>query len=279
MACDEALGEAVRSGKSLPVVRFFAWTPPTISFGYSQHVAREVDVDAARREGIGLVRRITGGRAVLHAEEITYSVICSERDPVAEGGIIATYTRISEGLANGLRRLGVSAELARSAEALSGPHLDRATLPCFGSTSRSEIVVGGRKIVGSAQHRMRRLVLQHGSILLGPAHQDLVRYLRVDEALRHRYLQRMALSTTSLTQLGWVGSRDEVIAALARGLSEVLGLTWINTPCGDGGGVGSPFYEDEEREINRLAREKYGTDSWNLRTGCAREVRDGSSAR
>ena len=271
MACDEALGEAVLSGQSLPVVRFFQWVPPTISFGYSQHIAREVDVDAVRRNGIGLVRRVTGGRAVLHAQEITYSVICPESDPIAAGGIITTYTRISAGLAAGLRRLGVDAVLARSSDPLTGPRADQATLPCFGSTSRAEIVVSGKKIVGSAQHRMRGLVIQHGSILIGPEHRNLVRYLRTDDEVRERYARRMAETTTSLAELGWTGTIGQVTSALAQGLVEQLHVIWA-----DEAATSRPVSEGEQREIERLAQEKYGAAWWNFRPQSAREVGHGT---
>jgi len=269
MACDEALGAAVCAGKSLPVVRFFRWEAPTISFGYSQQIADEVDVAAVRADGVGLVRRVTGGRAVLHADEITYSIICAEDDPVAAGGIIATYTRISTGLAAGLRRLGVAAEMARSSEPLSGPRTDQATVPCFGSTSRAELVVNGRKLVGSAQHRMRGLVLQHGSILLGPYHQRVVRYLQVDDAVRDRYARRLAESTTSLAELGWKGRETTLIESLAAGLAEALGIAWADDPFAAQG-----LSASEEAEIERLAREKYAAEWWNFSSQCARGMRD-----
>lgn len=279
MACDEAFGDAVRSGTSIPVVRFFAWNPPTISFGYGQHIAREVDLELVRGEGIGLVRRVTGGRAVLHADEITYSVICREDDPVAAGGIIPTYGRISAGLAQGLRKLNVNAEIARSPDPAVSHQLDQATLPCFGSTSRAEIVVDGRKIVGSAQHRMRGLVLQHGSILLGPKHRGLVRYLRVDEVMRERYLRRITESTTSLAELGWDGTTADATAALAEGLSAELGITWQSIQSSDDGSSSPPITDAEEREIERLAREKYAADWWNLGLRSGREVRHETVAR
>jgi len=268
MACDEALGEAVRAGRSLPVVRFFQWNPPAVSFGYSQRIAREVDVDLVRRDGIGMVRRVTGGRAVLHADEITYSVICRESDPVAAGGITATYARISEGLATGLRACGVPADLARASDPAAPLRAREATLPCFGSTARAEVVVAERKLIGSAQHRMRGLMIQHGSILLGPRHRDLVRYLRADGDARERFARRLEESTTSLAELGWpLRDVDGVVERLAAGLADVLGITFRTIP----------LAPDECAATERLSEEKYGADWWNFPP--AKEADNGPMAR
>lgn len=255
MACDEVLGERVLDGSSAPVIRFFQWTPPTISFGYSQRVANEVDVARVHRAGIGIVRRITGGRAVLHADEITYSIICRDDDLIASGGITATYTRISEGLTVGIRALGVDAELAHASDP-SVPLRDReATLPCFGSTTRAEIVVDGKKLVGSAQHRMRGLMIQHGSILVGPTHRDLVRFLNASDAARERYGRRLAESTTSVRESGGTVSDYSTIASiLADGMRQQLELDLTS----------QPLSAEDNAKVEQLAEDKYAADWWNL---------------
>ncbi len=255
MACDEVLGEHVLDGSSEPVIRFFQWMPATISFGYSQRIANEIDVARVRDAGIGIVRRITGGRAVLHADEITYSVICRDDDPIASGGITATYTRISEGLTVGIRALGVDAELAHASDP-SVPLRDReATLPCFGSTTRAEIVVDGKKLVGSAQHRMRGLMIQHGSILVGPAHRDLVRYLNASDAARERYSRILTQSTTSIREsAGTVFAYSQMASILADGMRQQLELDLTAQPLG----------AEERAEVEQLARDKYAADWWNL---------------
>ena len=266
MACDEALGRLVVAGESAPVVRFFQWCPPAVSFGYSQYVSREVDVERLTCDGIDVVRRATGGRAVLHADELTYSIICREADPVAAGGITATYRRISAGLAAGLRELGVDAELTRSSEATMGSRPDQAAQPCFSSTSRAEVVVGGRKLIGSAQHRKRGLMVQHGSILLGPHHRRLVQYLRVGDDVREMFARGLEQSTTSLRELGWCDSEcDGLVASLARGLAEELGVEL--EPAALSGA--------EQAATEKLAREKYGADWWNFRERQAKERTDG----
>ncbi len=255
MACDEAVGEEVRAGAD-PVVRFFRWQPHAFSFGYSQRIANEIDVDRVRAAGLGLVRRQTGGRGVFHAEEITYSVICTQDDPVAEGGITATYTRISQGLVAGLRALGVDAVMARHADP-SVPLRDReATVPCFGSTSRAEILVAGRKLVGSAQHRMRDLMLQHGSILMGPTHKEIVGFLKTGERARERYRSLLEASTISMREAGWSGSYEDASTALGAGLAKTLALEW----------TGGELSSREIERTEQLAEDKYGADWWNLPT-------------
>ena len=185
-------------------------------------------------------------------------MICREEHPLAAGGITATYTRISEGLTIGIRAAGVDAELARASDP-TVPLRDRqATLPCFGSTTRAEIVVDGRKLVGSAQHRMRGLMIQHGSILVGPTHRELIRYLNASDEVRERYARRIEASTTSLRESGWRGGDDDeteaLIDALANGMRSVLGSKLTSAPLGAA----------ERGDTERLAEEKYSADWWNM---------------
>ncbi len=256
MACDEVLGESVVSAGIRPVLRFFQWRPAAISFGYGQHISREIQLERARADGVDVVRRVTGGRAVLHADELTYSLICREDDPVAAGGITATYSRISEGLALGLRRIDIDAVLARATDPVSRPGAGQAAIPCFGSTARAEIVVSGRKLVGSAQHRMRGLMIQHGSVLVGPDHRKLVDYLSVPEKTRAGLARRIAQGTTSLRELGWTGSSPAEIAdVLASALSDCLGMTLKQVE----------LTPDQEAATANLAQDKYAAEWWNFR--------------
>ena len=253
MACDEALCESVRAGAP-PVVRFYEWEPAALSFGYSQQVEREVVISRVEQAGVGLVRRVTGGRGVFHADEMTYSVICRQDDPVAAGGITETYTRISRGLTAGLRSLGIDAELTRHVDPTAPVRAPEATLPCFGSTARAEIVIAGRKLVGSAQHRMKDLMLQHGSIPTGPRHKDIVGFLRAEERTIARFRQVLDASTISLSEAGWTGTTASLAEALAEGLAAELGIVFKNTGLTSG----------ELARTEDLTQSKYETDSWNF---------------
>jgi lipoate-protein ligase A len=172
MAVDEAL--LVGVGEAGPALRLYRWDPPAVSFGYGQQPWREVDLDQCREAGIEVVRRLTGGRAVLHWDELTYSVICREDDPHCGGPIGHTYRRIGECLAEGLRLFGVEAALERGRPGARQSRETGASEPCFASLARWEVKCGGRKLIGSAQRRVRGAVLQHGSLLVGPQHQRLL---------------------------------------------------------------------------------------------------------
>ncbi len=174
MAVDQALLQVMDEAPSSPVVRFYGWQPWAVSFGYGQDPSREVDLRRCAEQGIDVVRRITGGRAVLHAEELTYSVVCAAVDPVLGERIDETYRRIGEALVAGLQRFGVPAALERAGSRPPRTRAGDVASPCFASIARSEVKVNGRKLVGSAQRRLGNAVLQHGSVLTGPAHRRLL---------------------------------------------------------------------------------------------------------
>jgi lipoate-protein ligase A len=161
MAIDEALLEETAAGRSLPTLRLYAWEPPTLSLGFAQPAA-DVDRDALRRLGWGLVRRPTGGRAILHTDELTYSITAPETDPLMQGGVLESYRRLSLGLLAGLRLLGVEVQADEGARgrAVRNP-------VCFEIPSQYEISAGGKKLIGSAQARRLGGVLQHGAFPLG----------------------------------------------------------------------------------------------------------------
>ena len=167
MALDEALLEWNSQGKFPPVIRFYGWNPATLSIGYFQKVEKEIDMEAVRKQNIGFVRRPTGGRAVLHEHELTYSVIVSEAHPAMPKTVTEAYRVISEGILKGFHQLGLDAYFAvpkteADREALKSPH----SAVCFDAPSWYELVVEGRKVAGSAQTRQKGVILQHGSILI-----------------------------------------------------------------------------------------------------------------
>jgi lipoate-protein ligase A len=158
MALDEALMARARETGAI-LLRVYEWESPTLSLGRHQTARGLYDLDAARARGVGFVGRPTGGRAVLHHREITYSVAA----PVgALGSLPESYRRINRLLLEALRRLGVNAGMAQPSGVAPHPGV----APCFEEPVAGEIVAGGRKLVGSAQWRDREALLQHGSILV-----------------------------------------------------------------------------------------------------------------
>jgi lipoate-protein ligase A len=169
MALDEALWQNFANGLEAgqcpaPILRFYGWQPPALSLGYAQRAEREVNFQACQEAGVEWVRRPTGGRAILHDyPELTYSLVGAVEDPQFSGGVLESYRKISGALVEGLRLLGVEAEMAgkdRRGQA------DALTSACFDAPSAYEITWQGRKIIGSAQARRRGALLQQGTILL-----------------------------------------------------------------------------------------------------------------
>ena len=161
MAIDEALMDSARAGRF--TLRFYRWRPATLSFGRNQAARGRYDADEARRRGIGIVRRPTGGRAVYHHQELTYSVTA----PAAAWGTLReAYGRINRALADGLQRLGSEVACAGRSERSAARAPAPTARACFRDPLPGEVVARGRKLIGSAQWRDRGALLQHGSLLL-----------------------------------------------------------------------------------------------------------------
>jgi lipoate-protein ligase A len=164
MAVDEVLADACRRGRTGPTLRLYGWDRPSISLGYFQDPETVVDLDRCRAAGVPVVRRITGGRAVYHHREVTYSLVAPIPHPVFAPTIRQTYELVARALASGFVDLGLRVELhPRDPERSRG---GTRTQLCFASTSRSELTWRGKKVVGSAQRRWPTAFLQHGSILM-----------------------------------------------------------------------------------------------------------------
>lgn len=228
MAIDAALLEAVQRGAA-PVLRLYRWDVPTLSFGRNQPAAGLYDEAEAARRGIAFVRRPTGGQAVLHADELTYTVAA----PVdVIGRPREAYRRINEALVAGLRRLGVDAAVAREARAAGAvpPPVDgrgRARSPdwsaaCFRAPAEGEVVVVGRKLVGSAQRCEARVILQHGSILISGS-QTAAEELLIERRPAVAGADRDAGWTTLENELGERPGRDALVDALVEGFADTFG--------------------------------------------------------
>ena len=195
MATDAALLERAARGEQGALLRFYEWVCPTVSLGF--HQSDEVlDREAMQREGIPWVRRPTGGAAVLHSEELTYCLILPPNHPFQRARSALQHT--GQALAQGLCALGIAAELAVRGHPWENLP-DRTS--CFIRTSRWEVCVQGKKIVGSAQRLLNGALLQHGSILCGPDHLRLVQFLRLpSQRVRHDLSSRLRAASTSVSE-------------------------------------------------------------------------------
>ncbi len=168
MAVDSGLlSEVEQADLPLTVLRFYAWVQPTISVGRNQSMEKAVDLEFCNSHGLSVVQRPTGGHAVLHGDELTYAIASNDLSQFDGGSIYSTYRRISEALSLGYRRLGIESILSPETVRRNGEKRRQKIAyddPCFVSPSRYELLVDGRKLVGSAQRRLRRGFLQHGSM-------------------------------------------------------------------------------------------------------------------
>jgi lipoate-protein ligase A len=214
MARDRQLLDELVAGARPATLRFYGWSPACISLGLGQQEA-VLDREAVRRAGLDVVRRPTGGQALLHDDELTYSVVASQLDPVVGGTLMQTYHAISQALLSGLSDLGIDGVGApcepRPASGL--------TPVCFASASAEEVLVGGRKLLASAQWRSRGAFLQHGSLLLHDRQADLPG-LMADA--RSRALRPMSVSLDEL--LVEVPPREQLVALLAAGFERALAV-------------------------------------------------------
>jgi lipoate-protein ligase A len=227
-------------------LRLYRWSSPALSIGYAQDRDRDVDTEACRERGIAVIRRITGGRAVLHDAEVTYSVSAPAGQPGFGSGLDAAYRRIAAGLVAGLRLLGLPASPA--APGLRSPAPGSRPAACFAATSRHEIAVDGRKLVGSAQRREGGAFLQHGSILLR-SHAELAGRL-----LRGLPGAGAEAGMIGLTELLPAGATPEAVtAAIAAGCASAWGVACVP-------GEVSPA---EVRAARALERERYRSAEWN----------------
>jgi len=221
MAIDEAILESVAAGGSPPTLRFYAWHHPCLSLGHAQS-ADVVDPQALAAAGWGWVRRPTGGRALLHADELTYSIVTPDRHPAVAGGVLASYRELSRGLLGGLERLGLVPDPPAYTPVSEA---DRSNPMCFEVPSAYEITVGGRKLIGSAQLRRRGAVLQHGSL---PLDGDITRVARVlryrDETQRRTAAERLGRHAGTLrVLLGRAVSWEQAAQAIQAGFEDSLG--------------------------------------------------------
>ncbi len=267
MAVDEAILEAI--GKELvpPTLRLYGWEPPCLSLGYAQPVA-DVNLPSLLSNGWDLVRRPTGGRAILHTDELTYAVIGPHHEPRLQGSVLESYQRLSQALLKALELLNIPAQakpLTTVSPSTSHSSSTSSTAPssvsqnpvCFETPSNYEILVQGKKIIGSAQARRKEGVLQHGSF---PLYGDLGRILQVlafpDELARQQAEERLhQRATTAEEAIGTPISWQQAATAFIQAFELTLDLRFVKADL-------SGF---EIARAEELYHEKYTSLSWNHR--------------
>src|SRR5262249_50823434 len=228
MAIDQALLLGAEQVPEAPrtVLRIYRWSIPTLSLGYAQKPEETANLDFCRHERVPLVRRPTGGRAVLHDMELTYSVVSNDPQWFRLKSSMEIYRQIAQAIQRGLEEIGLSLSLSGGAERMQRPmrgpvesNYLRLRVPCFTSSARYELLWGGKKMIGSAQRRLRLAFLQHGSLLLDCNFPLLAAVTRADES----YLR--ASITTVRAERDDAITEEAVTAGLRVGFAEHFGIT------------------------------------------------------
>ena len=251
MALDDALMQSVAPQQERPVLRLYGWSPYCLSLGYAQP-AGDADREALAANGWDLVRRPTGGRAILHGDEITYAVIAPESDSHLRGGVLESYRSLSEGLVQALIHLGLRPGVEPDSARLDEEQ--RANPVCFEIPSAYEITAGGKKLIGSAQTRRYGAVLQHGTI---PLTGDITRICEVltfssepeRQQARTKLRKRAATLSDALNrEVLW----SEAVEAMRSGFSRALDLQLIED---------DPTSKETQLSA-KLAKDRYGHSQW-----------------
>ncbi|KGX89622.1 octanoyltransferase [Pontibacillus halophilus JSM 076056 = DSM 19796] len=250
MALDEKLVSWHSEGKIPPVIRFYGWNPATLSVGYFQKLKGKIDLEAVEKHGYGLVRRPTGGRAVLHDKELTYSVIVSEKHEAMPKTVTEAYRVISEGLLNGFRNLDIQADFSIP----EGKLQQTGSAVCFEEPSWYELIVEGRKAAGSAQSRQKGVILQHGSI---PIEVDDVAlfdmFIYPNERVKERARKAFGGKAAAINEVAATPkSLEEVKSAFKQGFAAGLDIELEHYT----------LTEEQIEEVNELAINRYKSDEW-----------------
>jgi lipoate-protein ligase A len=232
MGLDEALLESVAAG-AMPALRFYGWNPPAVSIGCFQGLTEEVDVEACARRGFDITRRISGGGAVLHKSELTYSIILPLEHPLAKKDLNESYITLCAGLIEGLRMLGIDAVFS----------------------GINDILVGGKKVSGSAQTRRPGCLLLHGTVILDNDLDEMFEVLKVPrEKMKGKVLSAGVKErvTSVRALLGRALPFDEALHVFREGFAAAAGLTYTKS---------SPLLHEEKRALE-LAAEKFSAQEW-----------------
>lgn len=257
MAVDEAILEASAGGLAPPTLRLYAWLPPCLSLGYAQPYS-DVDLPVLASRGWEVVRRPTGGRAILHTDELTYSVAGPQDEPRLAGGVLESYRVLAAALLRALQLLAIPAEAEQKPAAASPASGQAGQNPvCFEVPSNYEITVGGKKLIGSAQARRKEGVLQHGSL---PLYGDLTRIVQAltfpDAAAQGRAAERLLQrAATAEHVLGRPLDWEQAAQAFAQAFAQELNLDLV--PSG--------LTPAERRRAEALLAEKYAHPAWTAR--------------
>jgi lipoyl(octanoyl) transferase len=225
MQLDEQLARQFNTESDIPLLRIYGWQPYTISLGFNQN-ENDFDTSKINNAGIEIIRRPTGGRAIFHAHELTYCVVLA----IGADGPREIYHSINRALLRGLKNMGIEAQLSPENENFKAHYQTVNSIPCFSSSAKYEIHYEGKKIIGSAQRKFGRVLLQHGSFLLGTQHRKLTEFLSDRVVGEIRQIENAFVSKTieAETILNRRVTFEESKELIKKGFEEEFSITWEN---------------------------------------------------
>jgi len=248
MAIDEAIFRETIKNKKTPTLRFFGWRPAAVSIGYFQELKKEINFNRCRLTGVDIVRRMTGGKAVYHHDEITYSLTAGNSEKLFPDDIVRTYEIISLCLARGLSLLGINAHLAKPVIPRKEP---ATTSCCFSVPSGNELLVAGKKICGSAQTRTHGCFLQHGSLLMTFNPVETAALILSSQAPEPSEKLRQSITAVNEVLPSPV-SEETLCAVLQKGFIDELSIHLSEEPL-----------TPAEKVLSGQLVKKYESDAWN----------------
>lgn len=246
MAIDEALLRSFDPASSRPVLRLYGWNPPALSLGRFQKAAEVLDLERCRDDGVAVVRRVTGGGVIYHADELTYSLVCAPGQIPPASSIKDSFRVLTGFLLVFYRALGLNADYATDIVP-EGTRLGERTAFCFAGKESFDILADGRKIGGNAQRRLKGVIFQHGSIPLQNRAVTGLGYMR-EQAPEH------AEGTLSLAECGVRADWDGLVNDISAAFSGYFGAVLRN----------ETLSEAERADMEKLLASKYRSESWNL---------------
>ncbi|WP_249317117.1 biotin/lipoate A/B protein ligase family protein [Bacillus sp. FJAT-50079] len=252
MALDESLLHWHSEGRIPPILRFYGWSKPTLSVGHFQKVEKSIDFSSIDHYDCEFVRRLTGGSAVLHDDELTYSVVVSEDNPYISDSIREAYFTLSKGIMAGFKELGIHADYTLPEE----QYRQQGTAVCFEKPSDYEMLVDGKKISGHAQTRKKGVLLQHGSLPFTIDKQMLFDlFLFSTEKLRERQRKAFSNKAIAMNEVSETKITYEMAAkAFTKGFEQALNLQLKTFELTD----------QQWEEVHALADAKYRSTEWNM---------------
>ena len=242
-----AIDEALALNCSIPILRIYQWKPAAISIGYNQNIQKEINIDYRKKNKIDIVRRLTGGKAIFHDKELTYSFILSENLNLLPKDIVGSYKIIAQALVITLKKIGLNAEIKKQKEKIATPI-------CFNSSNWYELTVNNKKISGSAQRRFDGKILQHGPIIIDFDYEKNSLLFNSDNEIDN--INNLKKRITSLkNELNKNIDIKELKEAIKDGFKKNFNFNIID----------DSLTKEELLLAEKLRKEKYETDEWNYR--------------